>query len=359
MKKVLPIFLIIFQLILFGCESNTATNSNETNDNNNTSESSGLYITNYEYGYTPGCLVHLDENLNFIDNYKINSGLSVKGIIGNNKIYTYGSTPKMSILNTKNDTLSTFENKEGTIKEIYSINNTLWGIDNGFVHEDGKYYSKIINLDSSIEHEVSGYFVSYDTKGKYIYILVENNNNQYELLEFDTTTEKFSSHILENLKVSSFLVTLDNSILLIQQDIEHIYTVNYDNLNVANEYNQTNYQLSDFNDKLVKGYNIQLDEDHKLVSFVIDNNAKFIKINLKTGNMEEILPGIGDLYTVIPQPGIDGDYIYISLVNPNELSKIKKYNWKTGELIKEVDISNYIDTGSKQISSMYFYKNKE
>ena len=359
MKKVLFIFIIAFQLSLFGCQENVLNDGSINNEVNVSDNNDGLYITNYQLGDSPGSLVHLDEDLNFINKYESNAGLLVKGINSNNSIYVYGSSQTMSIFNTETNELSKVKSDEGKIKQIHSINNKLWAIDNGYVHSDGKYYSKVINLDSNEEYEFSGYFVSDDIIGSYIYILVENNNSQYELMEFNTENGEFTLNVLEDMDISNpfTLVTLEDSILFIEHNELNMYTVNYESLNIVKEFNQNTFQVSDAQSKFIMNYNIKLDEKNKLVFVIDDSNAKFIKINMKSGNMEEILKGIGDSYTVIPLPGINGDYIYISLVKPNDTTQIRKYNWKTEELLKEIDISEYI-TSNKQISSMYFYKSK-
>lgn len=350
MKKILLVFLIIFQLILVSCKSNNSAN---------TGNHDGLYITNYQLGDSSGSLVHLDENLNFINTYKTNAGLSVKGINSHNNIYVYGSSQKVSILNTKNNKLSKFESDKGKIKQLYDINNTLWGIDNGYVKEAGRYCSKIINLDSNDEYEIDGYFTSYDIKNEFIYILVQNNNNQYELMKFNTITKEYSLNLLKGLSSENpfTLVTLVNSILFIEHNKYNMYNVNYDNLELANELTPNNFKFSDASTKFVMYYNVNLDEENKLIFLIADSNSKFIKVNMKTGDMKEIFLGIGDYYNFTPLPGVDGDYIYISLVKPDEMAKVRKYNWKTEEFIKEVDISEYIKK-NKQISSMYFYRDK-
>lgn len=366
MKKILCILFIIFQFGLFGCH-NDLSNSNNINTEENTTnnelinineKNEGLYITNYQLGDSQGSLVHLDEDLNFINKYDINAGIFLKGIKSRNSIYSYGSSQTMSIFNTETSEISKAVRKEGKIKQIHSINDNLWAIDNGYLHDDGKYYSKIINLDSNKEYEFNGFFVSDDTKGSYIYILIQNNDSQYQLLEFNTENGEFTLTLLEDMDTTNpfLLVALDNYILFIEHNKLNMYIVKYENLEVVEEFSQNTVSLSDNEPKFVMNYNIKLDEDNKLVFLIDDFTAKFIKVNIKSGEMEEILSGIGDSYTFIPLPGVNGDYIYISLVKQNDTTKIRKYNWKTGELVKTVDISEYIKT-NKQIGSMYFYKN--
>lgn len=71
----------------------------------------------------------------------------------------------------------------------------------------------------------------------------------------------------------------------------------------------------------------------------------------------EILKGEGEGYSYLIDPIIDGDYLYISFNNEEDINTISKYNWRKEELVKKINLDKYIKNNSR-ISSMEMFSEK-
>ena len=338
----------------------------KTNSVYSSNEKKQLYVSNYAIEKQLSEVVVLDEDLNFLSKLEPNGGMYVYSVDNENTVYAYGSDSSISKINVKNKNIKNFDFNEGIIKKIEVVNNTLWGIDNGYFYESDMYKFNLINLDSNVKYTYDGYPISYSYKDNNIFILVNNiNKSAIELLKFNTDNglvEEFKLKDIEDKfqNIDLKIVALESYLLVIDALNFDLYKIKYEEpyyLEKSGNLSDYEIYISSKNEMPTQIYDftIQIDSENILIGINNGENVKLLKINTGNDLIEEILQGEGNNYTYVSKPSIDGDYIYISFIKAGEVNTISKYNWKTGELINKTTLGNYFNK-HKQIGNTTLYK---
>lgn len=358
MKKL--ILLITVSLIFYllqGCDISNSESNKKKNE---------IYVSNYTYESYESEVVVLDEELNFIKRLTPKGGVYITSIPDRHEVFAYGSAGDVGKISVKDKKVSNIEAIKSEGIGVVSSNNSIFVIDSGYFHEQSLYKSYITNLDTKEAYNFLGFPMSYTQNGNDIYIISEDmKDGNVSLIKFNTVDKSFVSHTIrerknDKEKMYYKVIALEDSLLLIDGITFDISKIKYDNLyKVVEVKNIIDYGI-DFTPKQGKfgpmfEFTSEIDEDNLLIGINNGEEIKLIKINKKTSEFEEILNGQGEGYLYLPAPVVNGDYIYISFVKAGDCETIKKYNWKTNELIKEVSLNKYFENG-KQIGNLTLHK---
>lgn len=379
MKKIILTMVTLISLfILTGCskaDKKTSDDEGEVSISNNENKEvvesnvgKEIYVSNYAAEKVVSEIVVLDENLEFIKKLSPEGGLRLTTIPERNEVYSYGAESLIRI-KTIDKSMTNLDVTPTTIRWVTYINENVWAIDNGYFAGENSYEFNIINLDTESKNTYEGYPLSYTEKDNSIYIIIDNIKElTVDLLKFNTvdgTSEliKLKDIESETTNVEFKIVALENSLMIIDVMNFNIAKIKYDNLNEwIDSGNVSDYGIDslprDAGPTQVYNFAEKLDDDNILIGLSNGVDAKLVKINIHTEELTEILKGIGDGYRYLAKPVVDGEYIYLSFVKPDEVNTISKYNWKTNELIKQATLETYFDK-HKQIGNLTMYKGQE
>lgn len=358
MKKVILIVNILLTFYLLqGCNMSNSGLDEKKNE---------IYVSNYTYESYESEVVVLDEELNFIKRLTPKGGIYITSIPELDEVFAYGSAGDIGKISVKDKKVSNIEVIKSEGIGVVSSNNSIFAIDSGYFREGNLYKSDITNLDTKEAYTFIGFPMSYAQNGNDVYIVSENmEDGNVSLIKFNTVDKSFESHTIrerknDKEKMYYKVIPLEDSLLLMDGVTFNISKIQYDNLDkVVEVRNILDYGI-DFTPKQGKFSPIfefisDLDENNLLIGINDGEEIKLIKVNKETGDFEQILKGQGKGYQYLPSPVVSGDYIYISFVKRGDYDNIKKYNWKTNELIKEVSLNKYFENG-KQIGNLTLHK---
>lgn len=356
-KLILLITVSLTFYLLQGCDISNLGLNEKKNE---------IYVSNYTYESYESEVVVLDEELNFIKRVTPKGGVYITSIPERDEVLTYGTAEDLGKINVIDKKVTNIEVEDSSIAGVVYSSDNVFAIDLGYFHGESLYKSNITNLDTKERYTFLGFPISFAQKGNDIYIISENmKDGNISLIKFNTVDKSFESHIIrerknDKEKMYYKVIPLEDSLLLIEGITFDISKINYDNLDkVVEVKNITDYGI-DFTPKQGKfgpmfEFISEVDEDNILIGINNGEEIKLIKINKKTGEFEQILNGQGKGYLYLPAPVVNGDFIYISFVKSGDCETIKKYNWKTNELIKEVSLSEYFKNG-KQVGNLALHK---
>lgn len=357
--KKISILIILLSLILQSCSTGTIEKKNIDNKNKK------IYVSNYTDDMANSEILVVDENLSFLETISSTFGKYLNNTKSKDSYYSYGASKNILKIDNKNKKKEIIElNSDSIIREIFTINNETWAINNGYFTEGNQYESQIINIEENKSYVFQGYPVSYIKHNTDIFIGVKNTDSlNVDLLKFNTVTKKIDRENIYSVKdysenVSFKLIPLNDNILMINSNNFDVYKIKVESLNSINKIGNLNYFIPSLEDEIENYLNCQiyefwvdLDENNLLIGINTGMNIKLLKINKLTGYISEILKGVGNTYIYSSSPIVDNEYIYISFINQTNLSKIKKYNWKTNELLNEINLEDKF-SGYEQIGNL-------
>lgn len=358
MKKFVLLITVLSNLYLFqGCNIDNSESNEKKNE---------IYVSNYTYESYESEVVVLDEELNFIKRLTPKGGVYITSIPERDEVLTYGTAEDLGKINVIDKKVSNIEVEYSSIAGVVYSSDNVFAMDLGYFHGENLYKSSITNLDTKERYTYLGVPISFAQKGNDIFIIAEDiKEEKVNLIKFNTVHKSFEYHTIrgrksDKEKIYYKVIPLEDSLLLIEGITFDISKIKYDNLDkVVEVKNIMDYGI-DFTPKQGKfgpmfDFTSEIDEDNILIGINNGEEIKLIKINKKTSEFEEILNGRGRGYLYLPTPVVNGDYIYISFIKSGDCETIKKYNWKTNELIKEVSLNKYFENG-KQIGNLTLHK---
>lgn len=358
MKEFIMLIIVLSNIYLFqGCNIGNSDLSEKKNE---------IYVSNYTYESYESEVVVLDEELNFIKRLTPKGGVYITSIPERHEVLTYGTAEDLGKINVIDKKVANIEVEDSSIAGVVYSSDNVFAIDLGYFHGENLYKSNITNLDTKERYTFFGFPISFSQKGNDIFIIAEDiEEEKVNLIKFNTVDKAFEYHTIrerknDKEKMYYKVISLENSLLLIDGITFDISKIQYDNLDKVIEVkNIIDYGI-DFTPKQGKfgplfEFISEVDKDNLLIGINNGEEIKLIKINKKTGEFEQILNGQGKGYLYLPTPVVNGDFIYISFVKAGDCETIKKYNWKTNELIKEVSLNKYFKNG-KQIGNLALHK---
>ena len=334
-----------------------------------------LYVSSYSMGSLSNQteivsdIIIFDEDLNFLDKVDSGKGMHLSAVPERKELYLFGGYNYISKLDVLDKNIKTFNYEKIIFKGIEYISDTVWGLDRGYVDEEGKYKSNIINLDENKNYTYDEcYFDSYSIKDDYIYIFAWNGEQQkieFDLIKFNTEDESSEVHRIEGLEndINFYfkIFALEEELILINSQSFRTYKIDYDDLEKANYYGNLsefdiNIDTNSLNNPNVYDFEIELDENNILIGLYDGSNSRLVKMDKNSLVFTEILKGEGEKRE-FTEPVIDGDYLYISFNNEKGKNTISKYNWRKEELIKKINLDKYVK-GNARMGSIEMFNSK-